>query len=98
MTKINIPSKIVEASSGQAAMSNLSNFKVDEYDRKHQIWKRKPLSVQITSQKFLTQKMGYIHKNPGNANLVEDGYDYEFCSFRSYEEGLSLFPFLTLWC
>ena len=54
-----------EASSGQAAMSNLSNFKVDEYDRKHQIWKRKPLSVQITSQKFLTQKMGYIHKNPG---------------------------------
>jgi len=74
-----------------------SDFLVNKSDRKFQIWKSPALSVEITSPKFVSQKMDYIHDNPRRAGLVNDNVDYTYCSYASYEKGESLFRFLTLW-
>ena len=66
-------------------------------DRKIQIWKRGSLTVDITSPKFLDQKLNYIHKNPWKHGVVENSVNYKYCSVRSYAEGTSEFEFLTLW-
>ena len=72
-------------------------FKVDKADRKFQLWKRNPLSVEIISQKFLEQKINYIHDNPRRAELVKLNENYRDCSYRSYVQSESEFEFLTLW-
>lgn len=65
-------------------------------DRKIQIWKRGSLTVDITSPKFLDQKLNYIHKNPWKHVVVENNVDYKYCSARPYAERVSEFEFLTL--
>lgn len=38
----------------------------------------------IYSEKFLRQKLNYIHRNPCRAGLVEDPRAYPYSSFRNY--------------
>lgn len=75
---------------------DLNEFKVGKTDRYYQIWKSPSLCVEITTPKFLHQKMDYIHNNPMAAELCLNE-DYKYSSFRSYLEGESEFDFLTLW-
>ena len=35
-------------------------FKVNKYDRKHQIWKREPLSIELLNESMFKQKLEYI--------------------------------------
>ena len=42
----------------------LERCKVDKTDREYQIWKRKPLSIELSSEKLFLQKLAYIHDNP----------------------------------
>ena len=72
-------------------------WKVNKNDRNHQIWKQSPLSVNITSPKFVRQKMNYIHNNPVKADLVDSNENYTFSSYKSYFDGRMYFDFLTLW-
>ena len=78
-------------------ISDRLQFLVNKSDRKFQIWKSPALSVEITSPKFVAQKMAYIHDNPRRAGLVPDNADYNYCSYASYEKGESMFSFLSLW-
>jgi len=78
-------------------VSSKSGFLVNKSDRKFQIWKSPSLSVEITSPKFVAQKIAYIHDNPRSAGLVVDNKDYKYCSYASYEKGESMFSFLSLW-
>ncbi|MDQ2862388.1 MAG: hypothetical protein M3R50_01845 [Bacteroidota bacterium] len=41
----------------------LETFKVNKYDRDYQIWKRKPLSVDLLTEELFKQKLEYIHYN-----------------------------------
>ncbi len=45
------------------------------------------MCVEIASEKFLDQKMDYIHNNPVNAKLVMDPIDYKWSSANFYENG-----------
>ena len=72
------------------------NFRVEKSDRVNQIWKKRSLSVEIVTPKFLKQKMNYIHDNPRRAKLVIDNIDYKFCSYKSYYNRKVEFDFLTL--
>ena len=42
----------------------LEQLRVNKYDRKYQIWKREPLSIELFTEKAFLQKLEYIHQNP----------------------------------
>ena len=73
----------------------LSLCLVNKKDRQYQIWKRKPLSVELHSEKVFLQKLEYIHDNPVNAGLCKFPEDYHYSSALFYEKGTDLFNMLT---
>ena len=58
----------------------LERCKVDKTDREYQIWKRKPLSIELSSEKLFLQKLAYIHDNPVRAGICKYPEDYPFSS------------------
>ena len=73
----------------------LANFKVNKYDREYQIWKREPLSIELTSIDLFKQKLEYLHYNPVKAGLCQNPEDYYYSSARFYHDGLDSFKMLT---
>jgi len=57
----------------------------------HKVFKDSFDAKAIFSDKFLTQKMDYIHHNPvsGKWNMVNDFTNYEHSSASFYESGIS---------
>ena len=72
-----------------------SLFLVNKRNREFQIWKSPSLSINIFSDKFIFQKINYIHNNPKQADLVKDNADYKLCSYKSYKDKKNEFDFLT---
>lgn len=50
----------------------------------YQLWTHENHAIEITSQKFLKQKMAYIHLNPVRSGLVEKAEDWVYSSQRNY--------------
>jgi putative transposase len=62
----------------------LEHFRVDSKDRKHQIWERNPLSIELRKIETLEEKLNYIHNNPVKANLYLLPEDYSYSSSAFY--------------
>jgi len=60
-----------------AARSNVRNTA-------HQFWKHENYPVELVSEKFIAQKLNYIHMNPVRAGLVERAEDWLYSSARNY--------------
>jgi len=73
----------------------LDDFLVNKPDRKYQIWKRRPLSVELRIPAVFNQKLEYIHYNPVKAGLCVNPEDYYYSSARFYQEGIDDFGILT---
>ena len=73
----------------------LEQCKVNKKDREYQIWKRKPLSVELSSEKVFQQKLEYIYCNPVKAGICLYPEDYHFSSALFYENGMNHFKMLT---
>ena len=75
---------------------NLKNYEVNQANKKHEIWQRDSLGIEVYSREVAKQKLDYIHFNPvsGKWNLAKDDIDYHFSSARFYETGLDDFGFL----
>jgi hypothetical protein len=73
----------------------LGKFKVNKYDREHQIWKREPLSVELPSANMFKQKLEYIHCNPVEAGICAKPEDYYYSSARFYFDSVDVFGMLT---
>ena len=73
----------------------LEQCKVNKTDREYQIWKRKPLSIELSSEKVFLQKLEYIHFNPVKAGICLYPEFYHFSSAFFYENGLDHFKMLT---
>ena len=73
----------------------LEQCKVNKTDREYQILKRKPLSVELSSEKVYLQKLEYIHCNPVKAGSCLYPEDYHFSSDLFYENGLDHFNMIT---
>ena len=69
----------------------LERCKVDKTDREYQIWKRKPLSIELSSEKLFLQKLAYIHDNPVRAGICKYPEDYPFSSAFFYDHGIDFF-------
>ena len=75
----------------------LSQFKVNSSDREYQFWERRPLSINLYSEKVLLQKLHYIHNNPIQEKwqLCKDPEEYWYSSARFYYRGKDDWGFLT---
>ena len=90
---------------GQQILKDLRTNKPDRYksfevnlkDRKHQIWQRNPLSIELYSREVIEQKLDYIHHNPvqGKWNLIDDFTEYTYSSASFYETNRNSFEFLS---
>ena len=58
---------------------------VDSSDRKRQVWERNSKRIPLWSEKFLWQKLEYIHYNPVRAGLCRYPTEYYYSSARFYE-------------
>jgi putative transposase len=72
-------------------------YEVNAANKKHELWQRDSLSVEIYSRDVAIQKLQYIHFNPvsGKWKLAKDDLDYYYSSARFYETGIDEFGFLT---
>ena len=78
------------------AESASKDYEVNEANKKHEIWQRDSLGIEIYSREVAKQKLDYIHFNPvtGKWQLAKDDLDYYFSSARFYETGIDEFGFL----
>ena len=53
----------------------------------HKVWQDSFWDKIIFTEKFLRQKLNYIHRNPIRAGLVEDIAAYPYSSYRNYALG-----------
>ena len=51
------------------------------------VWQDSFWDTNIYSERFLRQKLNYIHRNPVRAGLVERPEDYAYSSYRNYVSG-----------
>ncbi len=73
----------------------LEQCRVNKTDREYQIWKRKPLSIGLSSEKVFLQKLEYIHYNPVAAGICAYPEEYHFSSALFYETSTDHFNMLT---
>jgi REP element-mobilizing transposase RayT len=71
-------------------------YEVNAANKKHEIWQRDSLGVEIYTVKVAKQKLEYIHNNPVNGKwqLAADYLSYHYSSARFYETGVDEFGFL----
>ncbi len=73
-------------------MLNLFSFEATKNSRNkdYQFWIQDNHPVEIFSNKFIKQKVEYIHNNPVRAGIVENPWDYLYSSARNYADMESL--------
>ena len=62
----------------------------------NQVWKHENHAEQIYSQKFIEQKINYIHNNPVRAGIVARAEDYLYSSASNYADMESLMDVIRL--
>jgi REP element-mobilizing transposase RayT len=67
-------------------------FIVNKKDRYIQIWKKRPLSVEILYESVLQQKLDYIHRNLYRKGMNDVAYKYSSACF--YATGIRNWDFL----
>ena len=89
--------QIIERIKVNGGEEELESIYVGLKDRRLQVWKRNSMTIDLISQKFLKQKLQYIHSNPCQPRwtLVEHPVDYRFSSAKFYETGEDEFGLLT---
>ena len=72
-------------------------YEVNASNKKHEIWQRDSLSIEIYSRAVAKQKLEYIHFNPvrGKWLLAKDDISYYYSSAKFYETGVDEFGFLN---
>ena len=72
-------------------------YVVHALNKKHELWQRDSLGVEIYSRAVAKQKLDYIHFNPvsGKWQLSKDDLCYYYSSARFYETGIDDFGFLN---
>ncbi len=89
--------KIIERIKQVHGQKKLEEIYVSAKDRVFQVWKRDSLSIDLFSEKFVQQKIDYVHTNPCQPhwNLACHPLEYRFSSAKFYEEGIDEFGLTT---
>ena len=72
-------------------------YEVNAANKKHEIWQRDSLSVEVYSRQVAIQKLQYIHFNPVSKKwmLAKDDISYYWSSASYYQTGIDNFGFLN---
>lgn len=72
-------------------------YVVNAANKRHEIWQRDSLGIEIYSRTVAKQKLNYIHYNPvrGKWLLAKSDLEYYYSSARFYETGVDDFGFLN---
>ena len=54
---------------------------------RHKVWQDSYWDVNVYSERFLRQKLNYVHRNPVRAGLAETPEEYVYSSYRNYVNG-----------
>jgi putative transposase len=73
----------------------LKHYWVNKADRDYQIWQRRPLSIELKTDKVYQQKLDYIHWNPVRAGLCSLPEEYKYSSAYFYQTGIDNWGFLS---
>ena len=78
----------MEQESRRDWMLNLFEFSAKQHKRneKYQVWTHENHAEYIYSNKFIMQKINYIHENPVRAGIVEKPEDYLYSSARAFAD------------
>ncbi|MCT4591112.1 MAG: transposase [Carboxylicivirga sp.] len=65
---------------------NQFRFNATKHQRnsKYQVWTHENHAIHLYSNRFIAEKIGYIHQNPVRAKIVENAEDYLYSSARNY--------------
>jgi hypothetical protein len=78
----------------------LKVFKEAAYKHKrnsdYQVWTHENHAEILYSNKFIEQKLDYIHQNPVRSGIVEKPEEYRYSSARAYAELESLLEIIKL--
>jgi len=87
-----------EKESRREWMLNLFSFEATKHSRNKnfQFWIQESHPVEIYSNKFITQKVNYIHNNPVKAGIVEKPEEYLYSSARNYADMESMIEVVKL--
>jgi REP element-mobilizing transposase RayT len=79
-------------------MLNLFEFSAKQHKRnsKYQVWTHENHAEIIYSNKFIEQKINYIHENPVRAGIVEKAEDYLYSSARNYADLSSVLEIIPI--
>ncbi|MCA0232200.1 MAG: hypothetical protein LCH91_17150 [Bacteroidetes bacterium] len=53
-------------------------------NKTYRFWQQENHPIELISNKFIDQKLQYIHENPVKAGLVDEPWEYRFSSARDY--------------
>ena len=69
-------------------MLNIFKFEAKKHKRntKFQVWQQNNYPEETYSNKFIKQKVNYIHSNPVRNGIVENPEDYLYSSARNYAD------------
>lgn len=73
----------------------LEDIEVNLKDRKHQVWQRNSLSIELRTESVYKQKLNYIHNNPVKAGLCNLEEEYKYSSAKYYMLNENDWDFLT---
>ena len=77
-------SQMILKSLRESGSGFIDELRVGSVDRKFQVWERNSLSISLTTERFLIQKLNYIHNNPVKAGLCKYPEEYKYSSARFY--------------
>ena len=66
-------------------------------NQKYKVWQNGYHAEKVYSNKFIKQKINYIHNNPVAEKIVEKPEDYIFSSARNYAELNSELDVIPVW-
>lgn len=69
-------------------MLNVFKFEAKKHKRNtnFQVWQQNNYPEEVYSNKFIKQKVNYIHDNPVRIGIVEHSWDYLYSSARNYAD------------
>ena len=91
----NFTGKQIKNSIASYEPSLLDEMKSKNLNRQYQVWKRRSLSIELSSEFIFMQKLEYIHDNPVRAGLVQHAEEYYYSSAAFYQTGIDHFGMLT---
>ena len=79
-------------------MLNIFSFQAKKHKRNtdYQVWQQNNYPEEIYSNKFIKQKVNYIHSNPVRNGIVDNPEDYLYSSARNYADMEALIDIIKL--